>query len=272
MEQGRLFTVADGSSSTPVAIVNQAFVRRYFHNLDALGQPIKSAGTGRQIVGIVGDVQEKRAGWGDYGPIARVPTIFIPAVQTDDKFLQLVHAWFSPSWIVRGALSGPQAIAAIENATRSADPLLPMAAFRSVTDLKLESLTLQRFLAALVGALAVLATLLTALGIYGLIANLVAERTKELGIRLALGSSVRQAVGTALRPGLVWVLIGVASGTAIAIALERFLKSFLWGVQPSDPLTLAGVAAGLLIATALASLIPAARIVRLNPADTLRTE
>jgi putative ABC transport system permease protein len=113
---------------------------------------------------------------------------------------------------------------------------------------------------------------LSAMGIYGLISNLVTERTRELGIRMALGSGVSQAIQVALRPGLLWVLSGVAVGTAAALGLERFLKSFLWGVQPGDPITLIGVGAGLLLATALASLIPASRIARLNPADTLRSE
>jgi ABC-type lipoprotein release transport system permease subunit len=89
---------------------------------------------------------------------------------------------------------------------------------------------------------------------------------------MALGSGVGRAIGIALRPGLIWVLCGVALGTAAALGFERFLKSFLWGVQPGDPITLVGVGLGLLLATALASLIPASRIARLNPADTLRSE
>jgi putative ABC transport system permease protein len=113
---------------------------------------------------------------------------------------------------------------------------------------------------------------LSALGIYGLISNLVTERTRELGIRMALGSSLSGAVSVALRPGLVWVLCGVAAGAAAALGFERFLKSFLWGVQPGDPVTLVGVGAGLLLATALASLVPAMRIARLNPAETLKSE
>jgi ABC-type antimicrobial peptide transport system permease subunit len=173
---------------------------------------------------------------------------------------------------VRSSLDDSQVRLAIDNAARSVDPLLPMAGFRSINELKAQSLTLQRFLAALVGALALLAILLTALGIYGLISNLVAERSRELGIRLALGSTACEAVATALRPGLLWVMVGILAGSGAALGLERFLKSFLWGVQGNDPLTLAGVAAGLLLATSLASLIPAGRILRLNPADTLRTD
>ncbi len=269
--QGRVFTRADGPDAAGVAVVNQALVNLYFKNKEVLGQPVGIEGTQWQIIGVVGNVQQK-PGWGDYGPIGQIPTVYIPAAQTSDGFLQMVHTWFSPNWIVRSPLAGEQVKAAIESATRSADPMLPMAEFRSVSDLKMGSLRFQRFLASLVDALAGLAILLTTLGIYGLIANLVAERTKELGIRLALGSTSGEAVWTALRPGLLWVLGGVAAGTALALGLERFLNSFIYGVQPADVVTLAGVAVGLILATSIASFVPAARIVRLNPADTLRSE
>jgi ABC-type antimicrobial peptide transport system permease subunit len=180
--------------------------------------------------------------------------------------------WFSPSWVVRTSLGDREAARAIESVTKSVDPLLPISEFRSINDIKSESLSEQRFLAALVDALGALAILLTTLGIYGLIANLVAERTKELGIRLALGASSGDVVWNALRPGLLWVLGGVAIGAAASFALERLVKSFLWGVQSGDPATLAVVAFGLLGATGLASLIPATKVLRLSPADTLRSE
>ncbi len=266
--RGRAFSPADSVDSAKVCIVNQAFVKRYFKSGDALGQPLSQG----MIVGIAGDILEARSGWGDFGPVAAVPEVYIPATQVGSGGLTMLHTWFSPSWIVRSSLDGAQVAKAIEDATRSADPMLPMAAFRSVRDLKLESLTFQRFLAALAGTIAALAMVLSAMGIYGLISNLVTERTKELGIRMALGSGVGRAVEVALRPGLIWVLGGVAVGAAAAFGFERFLKSFLYGVQPGDPVTLVAVGAGLVVATALASLIPASRIARLNPADTLRSE
>ena len=265
--RGRAFTMADSGASGKVAIVNQAFVKRYFQDRDALGQPLNDG----VIVGIAGDVLEARAGWGEFGPVAAIPEVYIPAAQLGGE-LTMLHTWFTPSWIVRSSLEGAQVAKAIEEATRSADPMLPMAEFRSVRDLKAESLTFQRFLAAVAGTIAALAVVLSAMGIYGLISNLVTERTKELGIRMALGSGVGRAIEVALRPGLIWVLCGVVAGAAAALGLERFLKSFLWGVQPGDPITLVGVGGGLLVATALASLIPALRIARLNPADTLRSE
>ncbi len=265
--RGRAFTPADSVDSAKVCIVNQAFVRRYFKNGGALGQPLSDG----VIVGIAGDVLEARAGWGDAGPIAAMPEVYIPATQVGGE-LSMLHTWFAPSWIVRSSLDSPQVAKAIEDATRSVDPMLPMVAFRSVRDVKAASLTFERFLAAIAGTIGALAMVLSAMGIYGLISNLVTERTKELGIRMALGSGVGRAIGVALRPGLIWVLCGVSAGAAAALGFERFLKSFLWGVQPGDPVTLVGVGLGLLAATALASLIPASRIARLNPADTLRSE
>jgi predicted permease len=251
--QGRVFKAGDSANSPKVAIVNQAFANFYLKNQGVVGQVIRLGRDPVEIVGVVGDVMERRAGWGDFGPIAQVPTAFIPAAQTSDDFLQMVHTWYPSNWIIRSSMPDRQLIAAIENATRSVDPMLPMADFRSINDLKAESLTFQRFLAALVNALAILAALLTTLGIYGLIANLVSERTKELGIRMALGSTAAGAVGIALRPALKWVLAGVAVGSAASFGLERFLQSFLWGVRPGDPVTLIAVAAGLLVATAIAS-------------------
>jgi len=271
LRQGRLFTPADGPGASAVALVNQAFVNRYFKNGDPLGQVVRSGKSQFVIVGVVGNVQEKRAGWGDYAPVAEVATMYVPAAQASDD-LMFVHVWFSPSWVVRTSLGDREADRAIESVTKSVDPLLPISEFRSINDIKSESLSEQRFLAALVDALGALAILLTTLGIYGLIANLVAERTKELGIRLALGASTGDAVWTALRPGLSWVLGGVAIGAAASFALERLLKSFLWGVQSGDPVTLVVVAFGLLAATGLASLIPSTKVLRLNPADTLRSE
>jgi predicted permease len=269
---GRVLTASDGANSAGVVVVNQAFASRYFKDRGAIGQPLGMDRKSFQIVGVVGNALERRAGWGDFGPIGAVPMVYIPASMASDAFLQLVHTWFSPSWIVRSSLPDRQTIAAIEAATRSADPLLPMAEFRSINDLKLASLQQQRFMAVLVDTLGALAILLTALGIYGLIANLVAERTRELGIRMALGSSTAQAVGTALRPGLIWVLAGAIAGSAASLGLQQFLQSYLYGIHATDPLTLAVVAAGLLVATLIASLLPASRILRLNPADTLRSE
>ena len=270
--QGREFTAIDGPQTASVAIVNQSFVSTYLKDQDALGQLIRLGSKPIAIVGVAGNVQEKRAGWGNYGPIAQVPTVFVPATQMGDDGLRLLHTWFSPSWIVRSQLAERDAAAAINTAVRSIDPLLAVAEFRTIRDLKAQSLEQQSFMATLVDAFGAMAILLVALGVYGLAASLAVEKTREWGIRLALGSTAPQAVWTALNLALRWVLGGVIAGAGAAFATEQYLRSFLWGVRPFDPLTLVAVAFGLLAAIALASLLPAARIARLNPADTLRAE
>ena len=269
--QGREFTAADGPNSAGVAVVNQALADLYFSGKVVVGESVRIEGKQWQIVGMVGNVQQK-PGWGNYGPLGQIPAVYIPAAQTGDRFLQMVHTWFSPNFIVRSPLSGGEIRTALESAARSADQLLPMAEFRSVADLKLASLRDQRFLAFMVDAIGALAILLTTLGIYGLAANLAAERTRELGIRLALGSPRGDAVWSVLRPCLLWVFCGVLTGTAAAVWFERFLRSFLFGIKPADPITLAAVGSGIILATAVAALVPAFRIIRLNPADTLRSE
>jgi predicted permease len=270
LRQGRALIAADKEDSAQVVVVNEAFVKRYLKDGQAIGVPLRFGKTARTIVGVVGDVQDARAGWGNYAPIAEIPMVYVPATQFSG--IEVIHGWFSPKWVVRSSLGGAQISRAIEDATRSVDPLLPMAAFESITDLKSGALTFERFLAVLASTIAALAMILSAMGIYGLISNVVTGRTRELGIRMALGSTIGQAIGVALRPGLLWVITGIAVGAAGAFGLERFLKSFLWGVQPGDPLTLVAVGLGMVIATALASLIPASRIARLNPSDTLRSE
>ena len=123
-----------------------------------------------------------------------------------------------------------------------------------------------------IGGVAGLALLLAAIGIYGLIANSVVERTRELGIRMALGATVSQAMKTVAIAGVLLAAAGVAIGCALARAASQVLRSFVWGVSAADPLTFVAAAAGLLLVAMLASFIPALRVLRLDPAHTLRHE
>jgi len=134
------------------------------------------------------------------------------------------------------------------------------------------SLAQQRFMMSVVVGLGVVALLLAAIGIHGLIASSVSERRRELGIRLALGASPGQVVRDVVMPGIVLAAVGVTIGAAAALAVVRLLQSFLWGVTATDPLTFAVVIATLLAVALIASLIPAARVLRLDPALTLRAE
>jgi ABC-type antimicrobial peptide transport system permease subunit len=142
----------------------------------------------------------------------------------------------------------------------------------SMVDVQADSLRQQRFTMALVAGLGAVALLLAAIGIHGLIASSVSERTRELGIRLALGASRRRVLLDVVVPGLRLAAIGVIIGAAASVAAAQLLRSFLWGVQPGDPITFAGVVAVLLTVSLVASVLPALRVLRLDPALTLRAE
>jgi ABC-type antimicrobial peptide transport system permease subunit len=204
--------------------------------------------------------------------VATVPNVYVPVAQVDAPFLRLVHTWFSPSWVVRSPRPTADVIAAVERTMRRVDPMLPIAAFKSIDQLKRQSLVQQQFLAVLVGTLGGLALALSALGLYGLLANLVAERSRELGIRLALGSTRGRAISTAVRPAMVWALAGLLGGAALTMPSLRLVRSFLWGVTAGDPTTMVYVVLALAAMITIAAVAPAFRIARLNPADTLRAE
>ena len=208
--RGRIFTDADNASAAKVAIVSEAFVKMYMRDDDPIGRHLD--GGRREIVGVVGDIQQK-SGWGQqFGPVAPMPAMYIPAAQTRDQSLQMVHTWFAPSWVVRTTGPPEGVIAGMQRAIQAVDPQLPFAGFHSMEDVRYRSLAQERFQAALLGALAGLALLLAAVGIYGLIANSVAERTRELGIRLALGATATQAMRAIAVPGLALALAGVIDG------------------------------------------------------------
>jgi predicted permease len=269
--RGRVFTDADSSTAAPVVVVSEAFVKMYMPGDDPLGRHLGGDGDRFEIVGVVGDIQQK-SGWGDGRPLAAMPDIYMPATQVDDKFVQLVHTWFSPSWIVRSTALAQGVIAGMQRALESVDPQLPFAGFHSMEEVRYRSLAQERFQAVLLGALAGLALLLAAVGIYGLIANSVAERTRELGIRLALGATVPQAMRSVALPGVALALAGVLVGSVLAGFASQLLRHLVWGVRPGDPLTFVAVGLGLLAVAAAASFLPALRVARLNPAETLRQE
>jgi predicted permease len=272
--RGRVFTAADSSTAAPAVVVSEAFVKMYLGGDEPIGRHLNLGGGDdrREIVGVVGDIQQK-SGWGeDFGPVAPMPDVYIPATQVDDKFMQLVHVWFSPSWVVRTTGPPEGIIAGMQRALQAVDPQLPFAGFHSMEDVRYQALAQERFQAFLLGALAGLALLLAAVGIYGLIANSVAERTRELGIRLALGATVPQAMRAVALPGVALALAGVVVGSVLAGFASQLLRHLVWGVRPGDPVTFVAVGVGLLGVAAGASFLPALRVTRLNPAETLRQE
>ena len=269
--QGRVFADSDGSRTQPVVIVNEAFTRKYLREQQAVGSHLRTGDENRRVVGVVGDVQQS-AGWGDYGPSGAVPTLYIPAAQTTDKALQLIHTWFSPSWVVRTSAPLPGITASLQSTVAAIDPLLPFAEFQTMGQIRSHAFAFQRLNAVLLGTLAGLALLLAAIGIYGLVANSVAERTRELGIRMALGASVAQAIRAVCAYGLSLTLAGLLVGCVLAVAAARVLRTLLWGVTATDTLTFAGACGALFLVAALASFLPGLRVARIDPAQSLRDE
>ena len=158
----------------------------------------------------------------------------------------------------------------MQRAVQSIDPMLPFAKFRTLDDVRGEAVAAERAQAVLLGAFAALALLLAAVGLYGLVASSVAERRRELAIRMALGATERQAVIVAAAPGLVLAIIGVSIGLVGARAAAAVLQHLVWGVSVRDPLTFAAAASAALLVATIGTLIPALRIVRLNPVRALK--
>jgi len=266
--RGREFLDSDTPASAPVVVVSQSFAAKFFHGKEAVGHHLSTG----EIVGVVGDVQQHTGLYQNHGPISVEPTLYSPASQTSDGAMQLIHTWFSPKWVIRASGPTGSLTAQIQRAVASVDSQLPIASFQTIDDLQVQITSGQRYRAALFSIFAGLALLLAAVGIYGSISQSVAQRTHELGVRMALGASAPQTIAGVMKPGILLALLGAGAGYLMSLAAVRFLEHLLWGVRPADPIAFAAAAAILLLTAALASLAPALRILRLDPAQTLRNE
>jgi predicted permease len=271
LRDGRALTDGDAATSEQVAIVNESFARQILHDPNPVGRLLGTGKTTTRIVGVVNDVQTK-PGLDDTGPISTERTLYIPAAQVDAHMLALVHIWFQPNWIIRSAHLDAQTPAAMQRALASVDPNLPFASFHTMDELLSTALAQQRIEVALLSSLAVLALLLAGLGIFALVSSVVTDRQREFGIRLALGSPISDSMLVAGRSGLMPAVIGLASGLALTLVVLRVMRSALFGVSSYDPLTLIATGALLMVLAALASLLPALRITRIQPAEVLRAE
>lgn len=268
--EGRVFDAADRAGSASVVVVNRAFARRYSPRTDPVGRHVVLlGGAAREIVGVVGDVQQV-SNWGNgWEPVAALPAAYVPASQFGEAFA-LAHTWLSPSWIVRTA--GPVAgiAEAMQHAVRAIDPALPFNTFRTLDEVRADALATERAEAALLGALAGLAVLLAAVGLYGLGASSIVERTREIGIRIAFGATPIRAIAAAAVPGVVLGAAGVAIGLIAARAGTRVMRALVWGVPVTDPATFAAAAGGVLAITVVAALVPSLGILTVDAASLLR--
>lgn len=267
---GRSFSGSDRRETQAVAIVNRSFTRKFFGGANPVGQTLDKQGT--IIVGVVEDVALPPHQEQVNDPLGSEPITYIPATQVDPRMIAVVHAWFQPSWIVRttGAVQGIPG--QMQRALSSVDPSLPFSGFYSMTDHLAESLATQRVEVALLSAMGGLALLLSTVGIFALVANIVAQRTREIGLRIALGSTIRQAMTHIAAPGIRSAAIGMVAGLALCLGMLRVMRGVLYGVSVYDARSLAGVVVLLTMVTLFATIVPTLRIARTDPATTLRDE
>jgi predicted permease len=267
---GRTFTDADGPDAQRVVVVNQTFARKFLRQENAVGRYLNKD---LLIVGVVADTVLSAAARLNPGtaPLTREETIYRPAAQiVDTKFLSFVHGFFQPSWIVR-TTTPPAMPAQMQRALASADPQLPFVAFYEVKDLMAATLATQRIQVALLTAMSALALVLSAVGIFALVANMVAQRTREIGIRMALGSTIRQTMIQIGKAGVGASAMGLVLGLILCAAALPAMRSVLYGVGVYDAPTMAVVVATLCAVTLLAT-TPVLRIAHIDPAKTLREE
>jgi predicted permease len=268
VRQGRDFSVRDDSAAPPVVVVNEAFARRAWPGESAVGKRLYGgastpgrAPVPREVVGVVGATHE------DGLREERRPAVYLPIRQVGAGSWQAVQ---NSLFLVARTRGQPLAVTRqVEQAARAADPTLPVNGVRSLEQRMAESLATARFNTRLLAALGAAGLVLALVGIYGVIAYFVGQRTREIGVRMALGARPGQVVALVVRQGMRPVLAGIALGAIAAAAVTRVLASQLYGVGATDPLTFVAVTAVVAVAAALAAAIPARRAARVDPRDAL---
>jgi putative ABC transport system permease protein len=256
---GRDFNEHDMLSSEPGIIVNQAFAQKFFHGEDPVGKRLGLDWNIRHgvIIGVTADTRQTDL---KVGP---QPTIFLNQAQTPMYFGALV---------VRTALPPAAVASAVEQAVHAVDPDQAISHVESMDQVLSASVARPRLESVLLGIFAAVALLLAAIGLYGVLAYSVSQRTREIGIRMALGANSSDLVRQVIRDGLVLMLPGILGGLAASLALTRLLGSLLYNIQPTDPLTLVAVCGLLLLVGILASWLPARRAAAVDPVGSLRME
>jgi putative ABC transport system permease protein len=270
--RGRVFRDTDTANSAPVIVVNEAFAKKYWPGQDPIGQIlVMGKGLGpefgdppRQIVGVVRNVREISLQDGE------VPVAYVPQSQQPDGVTKLIVSVFPLSWAVRHTGDPGPLRAAIARELRAVDPAIVAAHERTMEKVLASGTARQNFNMLLLGVFAAIALLLAAIGVYGVIAYSVERRTREMGIRMALGAAQSDVVKLVLRDAMKLAAAGVVAGLAMAYGATRLLAGLLYGVKPFDPVTFAVVAAILSAVAFLASYVPARRAASLDPTGALR--
>lgn len=271
--RGRAFTERDDRASPGVAMINQAMARKFWPGAEPIGQLVvigKGYAPGfdeppRQIVGIAGDVHDQGL---DRDP---APMLYVPLAQVADGITALLARVAGLDWAVRTRLEPHSLVPAIQAGLRASGNL-PIDSVRSMDEISSRSTARQDFNMVLMTIFGGAALLLAALGIYALMAASVAQRSREIGIRLALGAAPDAMRNMVVAQGMRLALTGVAAGLAAALAFTRVMESLLFGVPARDPVVFTAVPATLAAVAFAAVLLPAVRATRVDPAATLRSE
>jgi putative ABC transport system permease protein len=268
--EGRLFDVRDtANSSDSVVVVDQAWARRFFPGQSAVGKRLKGGGCSTcdwtTVVGVVSTVKYDGLGAPDQG------VVYTPMM---DRGQGLADSYSGRTryLVVRAAAASSTLVPEVRKALRALDPDVPLARVATIDELVEQSLEQPRGLSLLVGALAIVALALSIVGIYGVMAHYVQQQAKDISIRLALGGSPRGVLGLMVRRGMTLVAWGMAAGVGAAIVFTRLLVASLFGVGPRDPATFTAVVALMVAGAFVACVIPAARVVAVEPANVLRTD
>jgi putative ABC transport system permease protein len=260
---GRDFAPIDQPDSTPVAIVSESLARRYLSGENPIGKPLhvnigsRPGGTDYEIVGVVRDIKIASLD-GDVRP-----AVYIPHTQLAIGLM---------TFVVRTATEPRSLITSVAGAVHAIDPELPLADVRTMEEVVDATLARPRVIAVLLTAFAIMALALAGVGVYGVMAYSVAQRTREIGVRMALGATPESVFRLVLGEGLRLVIIGVTAGLIVAAGLTRLVETLLFETPPLDPLTFALTALVLLLVATVASYVPARRGTLVAPVEALRAE
>ncbi|HZS46475.1 MAG TPA: ABC transporter permease [Blastocatellia bacterium] len=268
--KGRFFTDSDTQTSGLVMVIDEVMAKRYFANEDPVGQHINlpvEANTAFefQVIGVVGHVKQQNLDTADGAIVG--PQMYISFNQVPDEFIGNGIAF-----VARTNAQPASFVPAIRETLRSVGGTATLSNAKTMEEIKSDQLSNRRFALILIGFFSALALILASIGIYGVISYSVAQRTREIGIRMAVGASQRQVLAMVVGNAIKLALIGIAVGAAGAFGLTRFISFILYGVSPSDPLTFTGISIVLALVAIVASYVPARRAMKVDPNTALRYE
>lgn len=260
IKSGRSFTARDNPQAPNVALVNEAFVRNYLNGENPIGKHLKLGWGGdepKEIIGIVGDVRHR-----SLSDLAR-PEMYVPQAQFANASITL---------LVRSQSNPEPLIGAVRNEVRALDPELPLTEVKTLDAYRDDALAVPRFNTFLLGVFSLVALVLTLVGLFGVVSYSVTQRTREIGIRMALGANAADVLKMVIRQGMKIVAIGIVIGLGVSIGLTRLMKSLLFDVSATDPLTFGLIAVLLTGVALLACYLPARRATKVDPMIALRSE